>query len=84
MIFELIFNILFGLPNLLLSFLPSVDYQNINELGKIFTDFLSIGLFFCGAAPFALVISSVILWMFPDFAFGIFEWVYSKIPFKFT
>ena len=84
MIFELIFNVLFGLPNFLIGFFPNYDYQNLNQLSAIFTDFLATGLFFCGVAPFTLIISNVLIWSGGGLLFDIVEWIYDKIPFKAT
>lgn len=84
MIFELIFNVLFGIPNMLFNLFPNYDYQNLSGLGETFQNFLSIGLYFCGVMPFSLIIGNVVVWAGGGLIFNIVDWIYDKIPFKAT
>lgn len=79
MILEMIFSPLFILARFIISLIPSVNYVNGGLTGT-FYEFLHIGLYFFGAAPFVMVISSVVLWTTAELSWSVFEWLYKKIP----
>lgn len=79
MILELIFAPIFMFGRFIISLIPSVNYTN-GSVGGAFYEFLRIGLYFFGAAPFFMVISCVILWTTAELSWSVFEWLYKKIP----
>lgn len=79
MILEMIFAPLFMLGRFIISLIPSANYVN-GSLTGTFYEFLHIGLYFFGAAPFVMCISMVIFWTMVDFTWSCIEWVYKKIP----
>lgn len=79
MILEMIFAPLFMLGRFLISLVPSVSYQN-GGVGGSFIEFLHVGLYFFGAAPFVMCISSVLLWSVAEVSWSVFEWCYKKLP----
>lgn len=79
MILEMIFAPLFMLGRFIISLIPNVNYMNGGLTGT-FYEFLHVGLYFFGAAPFFMVISSVVLWSAAEISWSVFEWLYKKIP----
>lgn len=79
MVLELIFYPLFSLGRFIISLMPAANVANGGITG-VFYEFLSIGLYFFGSAPFMLVISSVIFWIGVDLGWTTIEWAYRKIP----
>lgn len=79
MLLEMIFAPLFMCGRFIISMIPSANYVNGSVTGT-FYEFLHIGLYFFGAAPFIMCISMVIFWAGIELAWSIIEWLYKKIP----
>ena len=79
MILEMIFAPIFMLGRFIISLIPNVNYSNGGLTGT-FYEFLHIGLYFFGAAPFVMCIACVVLWTTAEISWSVFEWLYKKIP----
>lgn len=79
MILELVFAPLFMFGRFIISLIPNVDYSNGGVTGT-FYEFLNIGLYFFGSAPFVMVISCVLVWTTVEISWSVIEWLYKKIP----
>lgn len=78
MIVELLFNLLFGLVDIILSFLPSG--YNIPNWGVQFYNVVSSALAFFPSPVFVIVMANVSFWLTVHMGWAIIEWVYKKVP----
>lgn len=79
MIFVALLTIVFSFVNFLITLFPSYHtFSGTPVTG--FYDLVGLGLYFFGTAPFALVISSVVMWSAGELTWSLVEWVYRKIP----
>lgn len=69
----------FALIDFIITLIPSFNTVSGTPFAG-FYDFIGIGLYFFGTAPFILVISSVLFWSGVELAWSIIEWIYVKIP----
>lgn len=78
MIIELLFNLIFGLVALLISFIPSG--WNIPNWGIQFFKVVSGALAFFPLPVFVIVMTNVGFWLSAHMGWAIIEWCYKKIP----
>lgn len=69
----------FSLIDFIITLIPSFNTVSGTPFSG-FYDFVGLGLYFFGTAPFVLVITSVIFWSGVELAWSIIEWIYIKIP----
>jgi len=79
MILELMIAPIFIFIKFLVGLFPTITNES-GAITKGFFDFLSMGFYFFGTAPFILVISSVLGWSLFEIGWSGIEWVYKKIP----
>lgn len=78
MIIELLFNLIFGLVSLIISFFPA-GYSLPNWFYS-FYDVVSNALAFFPKPVFIIIISNVSFWLTVQMTWAIIEWIYKKIP----
>lgn len=78
MIIELLFNLIFGLVNFIISFIPSG--YNLPNWFFSFYDVVSNALAFFPRPVFIIVISNVGFWLAAHMGWAVIEWVYKKVP----
>lgn len=79
MLIELMLSPLWGLVSLLISLIPSISVVN-GTIMEGFYHFIQLGLYFCGSAPFVLILANVLFWISAQIGWAVIEWIYKKIP----
>lgn len=78
MIIELLFDLIFGLVSLIISFFPT-GYSLPNWFYS-FYDVVSNALAFFPKPVFIIIISNVSFWLTVQMTWAIIEWIYKKVP----
>lgn len=79
MIIEGLFNLFFGIVDLVLDLLPDFNI----DLGggfEAFMELLSYALYFFPSDLWTAIIVNVVIWLFGAITWSIIEWIYKKIP----
>lgn len=78
MIIEGICLLIFGVVELVISLLPTIEVTTISNTSAI--ELLSWGLYFFPLDLWVICIGNIILWIIVQFTWATVEWVYKKIP----
>lgn len=79
MIVEAIISVIFGIPEFILSLLPSVDISGLKDT-QGFLRVMSAGLYFFPMDVWVVGIVLAVNMIQFGFAYSILEWVWKKIP----
>ena len=79
MILEGLVAALLYIVDFLLGFLPDLTGFTSSG-GELFSQLISLGLYFSGTLPFIAILSSVIFWVGVQFGWRIPVWIYEHIP----
>lgn len=81
MIIELLFNLIFGLVDLILSLIPSIELDISMPDTTFFREMLGLSDYFFPVGTLISCIGVIILVQNINFVFKIFNYIWKKIPF---
>lgn len=79
MITELLLSFFLAIPKFIIGLLPNVAITTLDGLGGLGT-ILAYALYFFPTDVWLVVLSNGVIMITVAFLYGIFEWVYKKIP----
>lgn len=81
MIIELLFNLIFGLVNLILSLIPEINFSFDLPDTTSFREFLGLADYFFPVSTLVMALGVLIAVQNTQFVLKIFNFIYKKIPF---
>lgn len=79
MIVELLFNMIFGIVDIVIGLIPSIVLDTVGGASSMVT-LLSYGLYFFPLDLWLVIIANIIVWLGVQGGWVVIEWCYKKIP----